>query len=256
MIERDPALLRAGFLAHGHTAAYKRRIEAAQSNVHVALQSCRRPYIAFSTGKDSTVMADMVWRESPSTPAVYFDADACFPESRALLERYRSSGRTIIEWPTEPILDTMERVGGPTSPRSEAATMQSTVYAPIKALLETHAFDCAFVGLRAEENTDRKRAIRIHGPMFYSQRDDIQVAWPIGALTFDDIWAYIFSQGVDYSAVYDRQFEMGLPWDDCRLSYCYGETKASHGRWAILRRGWPDLFARFAARFPEVRRFT
>ena len=246
---------RTGFVAHVMLPVYRRRVAQAQKWVREALELCENPYIAFSTGKDSTVMADMVWREQPEVPAVYFDADACFPESIELLERYEQRGRNIVVWKTEPILDTMERVGGPTSPRSDAATMRSTVYEPIEALLAAHEYDCSFVGLRADENKDRKRAMQIRGPRFYSKRDGILVCWPIGWLTFEDVWAYILSEDVDYCAVYDRQFEMGLPWEDCRLSYCYGETKHTHGRWAILARGWPEIFNQFARRFPEIRRF-
>jgi len=235
--------------------AYCHRIERARDYIADALAVCENPYIAFSTGKDSTVMADLIWREDDSIPAVYFDADACFPESSALMERMRNAGRTIINWCTEPILDTMEHVGGPTSPRSDAATMQSTVYEPIQSLLSEYEFDLSFVGLRAEENQNREAAIRSHGHLFKNKRDGIYTCWPVGWLTFQDIWAYILSNNVDYSAVYDKQFEMGLDWEDCRLSYCYGETKATHGRWAILARGWPEIFNRFAQRFPEVRRY-
>ncbi len=247
--------IRSGFIAHSMTSGYKKRIARVTGIIHNALSKSRNPYIAFSTGKDSTVMADMIWREGRDIPAVYFDADACFPESVALLERYKNSGKNIIIWQTEPILDTMERVGGPTSPKSDRATMHSTVYAPIKSLLAEYKFDMSFVGLRAEENKKRKLAIDMRGSLFYSERDSIFVCWPIGTLSFKDVWAYILSNNVDYSAVYDRQFEMGLDWEDCRLSYCYGETKRTHGRWAILARGWPDLFNKFSQRFPEVRRF-
>lgn len=246
-------LLRASFEAHALLPAYQRRIQQAQAFVAEALAACRRPYIAFSTGKDSTVMADLVWQQNSSIPAVYFDADAAFPESRELLERYHAAGKTIINWHTEPLLETMARVGGPLF--SEDATMESTVYAPIKALVAEYGFDGAFVGLRAEEGLHRNLSITTRGTLFLSQRHGIYSAWPIAWLTFRDVWAYILSQGVDYNAVYDRQFDLGLPWENCRVSYCYGETVASQGRWIILARGWPELFNRLVQAFPEVRRF-
>ena len=246
---------RTGFIAHSMTRGYKRRIKIAMRNVVTALSVCENPYIAYSTGKDSTVMADLVWRVAPDIPAVYFDADACFPESRDLMKRLCKTGRQIVKYEVEPILDTMERVGGPTSGKSDAATMQSTVYKPIKSLLSEYGFDLSFVGLREEENHDREMAIRSRGYLFKNKRDGIYTCWPIGWLTFEDVWAYILSRDVDYSAVYDKLFELGLDWSDCRLSYCYGETKHTHGRWAILARGWPKLFNKFATRFPEVRRF-
>ncbi len=246
-------LLRAGFEAHALLPAYKRRIQQAQAFVAEALEVCQRPYIAFSTGKDSTVMADLVWQQNPGIPAVYFDADAAFPESRELLERYRAAGKTIINWRTEPLLETMARVGGPLF--SEDATMESTVYAPIKALVAEYGFDGALVGLRAEEGLHRNLSITTRGTLFLSRRHGIYSAWPIAWLTFRDVWAYILGHGVDYNAVYDRQFDLGLPWENCRVSYCYGETVASQGRWIILARGWPELFNRLAQAFPEVRRF-
>jgi len=246
---------RSGFLAHSMLHVYKRRIKQARGYVAEALEKCEHPYIAFSTGKDSVVMADMIWKQKPDIPAVYFDADACFPESAELLNCYEQRGKNIVRWQTEPILDTMERVGGPTSLKSDNATMRSTVYDPIKKLLAEYHFDCSFVGLRAEENRDRRKAIQVHGHLFFSKRDGIHVCWPIGWLTFSDVWAYILSNQVDYCAVYDKQFEMGLDWEDCRLSYCYGEAKCTHGRWAILNRGWPEIFSIFAQRFPEVRRY-
>jgi len=249
------ALLTAGFEAHSLLSFYQKHIEEARNNVKRALALCNNPYIAFSTGKDSVVMADLVWQIEPSIPAVYFDADASFPESKELLKQYKKKGKTIIEWKTESLLNTMARVGGPRAKESEAATMRSTVYKPVKEVVETFAFDCAFVGVRAGEGINRKRAVRGNGVLFYSKRDEVFISWPIAWLTFNDVWAYIVSNRIDYCTVYDKMFEMGLHWNDCRLSYCYGETKATHGRWAILARGWPELFNKFAQRFPEVREY-
>jgi 3'-phosphoadenosine 5'-phosphosulfate sulfotransferase (PAPS reductase)/FAD synthetase len=243
------------YLSHSMSAAYQRRIERAQQTIAEALGVSQSPYIAFSTGKDSVVMADLIWRQSPKIPAVYFDAAAVFPESKDLLERY-GEHKNIIIFETEPILDTMERMGGPTSPACEMETMRSTVYRPIKALLERYSFDGSFVGLRSEESGGRHLNLRVRGPIHFSKQHGVHVFWPIGHLTFEDVWAYILSNSIDYCAAYDKQFEMGLPLEDCRLSYWAGETKHRWGRWAILRRGWPELFNEFAYRFPEVRRFT
>ena len=202
-------LLCASFKAHALLPAYQRRIQQARAFVAEALAACQRPYIAFSTGKDSTVMADLVWQQNPGIPAVYFDADAAFPESRELLERYHAAGRTIINWHTEPLLETMALAGGPLF--SENATMESTVYAPIKSLVAEYGFDGAFVGLRAEESLHRNLSITTRGTLFLSQRHGIYSAWPIAWLTFRDVWAYILSRRVDYNAIYDRQFDLELP---------------------------------------------
>ena len=201
-------------------------------------------------------MADMVWRVNPHVPAVYFDADCAFPESEALLERYEAAGRPIIRWPCEPLLRTMKRIGGPTSDRCEAETMRSTVYRPIEALLAEYDFDGVFLGLRAEESPGRRKLLECRGDLFWQKRDGLWECLPIGWWTWKDVWAYIVTRGIDYCAVYDRLMELDIPPEDCRLSYWAGETKRRWGRWAILKRGWPELFNRFAAEFPEVRGFV
>lgn len=248
-------ILSIGYLAHSMSDTYKRRMEKARQNICESLRISMKPYIAFSTGKDSTVLANLVWEQSPDTPAVYFDADAAFPESLESLERY-SNRKEVIIFKTEPILDTIARAGGPTAHNCEARTLENQVHIPVKNLLKEYDFDGAFVGLRAEESQGRKKNLRVRGPIHFSKQYGIYSFWPIGHLTFDDVWAYILSNDIDYCALYDKQFEMGLPFEDCRLSYWAGETNHEFGRWIVLKRGWPELFNKLADRFPEVRRFT
>jgi len=241
---------------HAKLSGFKRRIERARAVVAEALEKAQNPYIAFSTGKDSIVMAHLVWQQASDVLAVYFDADCAFPESTALLGRYEAAGYPIIRWPCESILETMHRVGGPTSDRCEAETMRSTVYRPIKLLLAEYHFDGVFLGLRNEESPGRHKLAQVRGQLFWQKRDGLWECLPVAYLDHMDIWAYIVINDMDYCAVYDKQMEFGLDPEDCRLSYWAGETKRRWGRWAILKHGWPELFNRFAAEFPEVRGYV
>lgn len=246
-------MTRLRFQLHSRTRAFGRKVAQAQALISTALVEASHCYIALSTGKDSLVVAHLVWEQQPDIPAVYFDADCAFPESSALLDRYEQAGRPIIRFQTEPLLDTFARLGGPTAAGIEQATMESTVYAPIKALLATHHFDGVFLGLRAAESYGRRKSAQVHGSLYRYQRDGVLRALPVARFTYEDIWAYIVSRGIDYNAVYDRMWDM--PEEDRRVSYWAGETKRTHGRWAFLRAHYSDLFNRFAERFPEVRQF-
>ena len=241
---------------HGKLKGFSYRVRHAQEIIAEMLEKSERPYIAFSTGKDSTVMAYLVWEQAPSVPAVYFDADCAFPESKAMLARYEAGGRPIIRWPCERFFDTLHRVGGPTSDRCENETMRSTVYRPIKSLLAEYHFDGAFIGLRSEESYGRRKLAEVRGSLFWQKRDGLWECLPVANFTYLDVWAYIVINGVDYCAVYDRQMELGLNPEDCRLSYWAGETKRRWGRWAFLKRNYPELFNQFAAEFPEVRAYV
>ncbi len=242
------------FLLHARTSGYAQRIMQAENVIRMALDRVTHPHIGLSTGKDSTVMADLVWRQRPDIPAVYFDADCAFPESYAYLDALAAAGRPIIRWPCEPLLETFARLGGPTAPGIERATMESTVYAPIRSLLATYAFDGTFLGLRMDESHGRMKVAQVRGQLFWRSRDTQWECLPMARLRYEDVWAYIVSRDVVYNAAYDRMWEM--PESTQRVSYWAGETARASGRYVFLRREYPDLYNRFVARFPEVGGYT
>ncbi|MBF6590466.1 MAG: phosphoadenosine phosphosulfate reductase family protein [Ktedonobacterales bacterium] len=249
-----PPARRARFLAHSRRAAFQRKLAAAETLVADILAHAHRPYIAFSSGKDSLVTAALVWRSDPTVPAVYFDADCAYPETTALIDATEASGKTIIRWPCEPILETMARCGGPTAPESDRATMRSTVYTPITQSIATYGFDAVFVGLRRDESRGRDWLVKARGTSFYHRRDGIIEVLPVAAWSYDDIWAYITSRELVYNGVYDKMWD--LPEREQRVSYWAGETNHAFGRWVWLRREYPALYAQFVARFPEVGSYT
>lgn len=241
------------FLLHSKTKGYQRKLDQAREIVREALEQVSKPYVALSSGKDSSVAAHLVWEQQPDVPAVYFDADCAFPESSELLDRVEEQ-HTIIRWKTEPLLDTFERLGGPTAQGIGRATMESTVYAPVRSLLEAYSFDGVFLGLRSEESEGRKKSTQVHGSLYRYKRDGVLRCLPVAHWSYEDIWACIISQELDYNRAYDRM-DM-LPQEDRRISYWAGETKVRYGRWVWLKCEYPDLFNRFAQRFPEVREFV
>lgn len=230
------------------------KVERAKAMVVEALSQASNPYIAFSTGKDSLVVAHLVWQQNPKIPAVYFDADCAFPESYELLDRYEQAGYPLIRWPCEPLLDTIERGGGILSPATGYAIMESTVRLPVRQILAKYNFDGCFLGLRADESYGRKKTIDVHGEFFAYKDDGVLRLLPVARWTHADIWGYLVSNTVDYNRVYDKMSDM--PEEERRVSFWAGYTKMRWGRFTFLRRHYPELFNKFAARFPEVRNFV
>jgi len=238
-------------LLYARLPEHKHRVQAASLRVHDLLERSHSPYIGFSTGKDSICVSELVCEQHPQTPLVYFDADCAFPESSECLNRY-AKHRKVIQWKCEPFFTTLHRMGGPTNPRCEAETMRSTVYRPVAELLKQYQFDGVFLGLRRQESAARSRL----GALYYRKRDRIWNCNPIIDWRDRDVWAFIATRNLDYPAVYDRLRELCVPEHELRLSYWAGETYQAFGRWAVLKRGWPELFNRFAAEFPEVRAYV
>jgi phosphoadenosine phosphosulfate reductase len=248
-----PDDLRERFDLWSRLPGFWRRLKAAHDCIDDWLSRCERPYVAFSTGKDSTVVLDLVWGHDPAIPAVYFDADCSYPESRIMLDRMRAAGKPLILQPAaEPFLTTLQRLGLD-DPRLERETMKTTVWQPIKALIEAHRFDGVAVGLRGGECRDRQRLVRFRGQVFFNQRDAVWECLPIGRWSYNDVWAYIVMRKIDYCGVYDRLWD--APEDDQRLSYWAGETKRRWGRYAWLKRNYPELWNELTALLPEARAY-
>lgn len=244
--------LRMRFELHGQLRLHKWRVKQARHRVAGWLKKVSRPYVAFSTGKDSTCVLALVREQAPETPAVYFDASCSFPESGDMLTRTEN----VIVYPAlEPLLDTFKRFGGfDGGPELERETMRMTVWEPIKRLLAEHCFDGVAYGLRAEENHGRAMHAQVRGAVFQYKRDGLWGCQPIHDWEYNDVWGFIVSQGLDYCGTYDRMWDM--PEEDQRLSYWAGETKRRWGRWAFLKRNYPFLFNRLAAEFPGVRGYV
>jgi len=227
-------------------------VEQAHRRIAYWLTKVKKPYIAFSTGKDSTCILHLVREQTSDVLAVYFDADCAYPESKKMLARMEN---VLCFAADEPLLTTFERFGGFDGGLVlERETMRTTVWGPVKRLVEHYGFDGVAYGLRAEENPGtRGKLARYRGSVFQYKRDGLWACQPIYDWEYNDVWAFIVSSGLEYCGVYDKLWD--APEEDQRLSYWAGETKRRWGRWAWLKRNYPELFNKFAARFADARAF-
>lgn len=240
------------FSLHSKLRQYRHHVGKAQERVSEWVNLVDNPYVAFSTGKDSTCLLHLVREQAPDIPAVYFDAECSYPETLEILD---ATENCIIYAADEPLLDTFERYGGiEGGPELERETMRTTVYGPIKRLIAEYDFDGVAYGLRAEESWGRRMNAYVRGGIFRYKRDGLWGCQPIWDWEYDDVWAYIVTHDLDYCPVYDKMWNM--PEEDQRLSYWAGSTKRRWGRWAWLKRNYPELWNRLAKRFPEVRAYV
>lgn len=246
-----PSAIYERFCLHATLPVYRRRVAQAEARVDAWLQLASNPYIAVSSGKDSTVILDLVRRLRPQTPAVYFDADCSYPETLAWLDATPGVIRYAAD---EPLLDTLARHGLDGGDELDRATMESTVWGPIRRLLAEYGFDGVCYGLRAEESRGRRMNAYTRGAVFQYKRDGVWACQPIWDWSYSDVWSYIVTNNLLYCGVYDRMWQM--PPDDQRLSYWAGETKRRHGRYVWLRRNYPELYRRLVERIPEAAAYT
>jgi 3'-phosphoadenosine 5'-phosphosulfate sulfotransferase (PAPS reductase)/FAD synthetase len=238
MMTRTEALLRC------QLQDYKTRVERARDFVSRALTQCKKPYVAFSTGKDSTALLNLVREQCPNVAVVYLDSPGCaLPESLKLLDTYERQGMNLIRWQVKSFLEIYREVDLE-DPRWDAITMKELVYKPVKQLITEHGFDGIFLGLRADESHARRVSAHMRGELFFRKSNQVIECLPLLWWSADDVWTHILSEDLLYNAAYDHGFE--------RVCFWCGQSGRTRGRWVTLKRHWPQLFNQLAAEFPEV----
>ncbi|WP_206922898.1 phosphoadenosine phosphosulfate reductase family protein [Alicyclobacillus suci] len=249
------------YLLHARSAAYHRRLQRANEAIAEALQMSEKPYVSFSGGKDSTVLLDLVRRQKPDIEAAFFDSGAEFPDTIAFIEHLIDDGLDV-QWvePAYNMLELYEMVGafsGKKMVRQLAKGEMSRILIKEPAkLLREQGYDLAFIGLRAQESKFRTKNFGVRGHIYHTAYDDLYHAIPLATWHPVDIWAYIVSEDIPYNAVYDKEWPGGR--EAIRVGAYAGSTDGtlSHGRWAFVKRHYPDVWREFCKKFPAATRYV
>lgn len=170
----------------------KRKIQDTLSRIQNILTLEKgKIYLAFSGGKDSLVMMDLVMRVSQDVPVVHFTyGDLYLPQVIEneinqiylfMKEKRKHRGGYIVFRGNEDVKFYKE-LGGKFIPK-----------------LRQLGYEAVFLGFREEESSKRKRKVKNVKEMF-SQR----VYFPIYDWLAIEIWAYIVGNGLPYLSHYDR----------------------------------------------------
>lgn len=241
------------YLAHARLPRVRRLTEQAMATLRDWRANCSRPYVAWSTGKDSTLCLWLALQVDPALQAVYFDAESSLPETEEMLATLPAQwGFRLRVVKTRPLIDVLVQYGLD-NPHIEQRTMQATVYEPL-ARLRREGYDGAVVGVRADESPGRMKGVNRLGRLFYSKSSGMLTCWPLARWTSRDVWAVTVAQSLPYNRAYDKR--LGLPLEERRVSYWAGETNRECGRYVWLRRYHPDLYAQLVAQLPRVGNFV
>lgn len=232
------------------TPAYKSKLCDARRIVAEALDAASTWYVALSTGKDSTVVLALVREQAPDTVAQHSRHQWMLPESAAYLASvpgvrqvaYQDyDGTTWAQrWESQAAA---EEVGAIWLAADQIATRGAPE-------------DGVCLGLRADESAARQVHLRTFGPLHRNQATGKWQCNPIAWWSVRDVWAYIIANEVPYNAAYDRLAELGVPLEGQRIGPLAQERVLGYGQLVLLKRGWPDLYNRFAERYPEVRAYV
>jgi len=245
-------LERAGLLAHAQTVGFRKRLAQTQRTIDNALEVMQRPSVSFSGGKDSSVVLHLVRQVAPETVATYADDEWILPETEALLRATPNLVRVArrlqhAEWFTA-------YADGPPAALPEGAVWtEGSRWQYVRDVL---GCDGVFLGLRADENNRRRTYLRSRGLLVWLDHYQQWHCNPIAWWTTQDVWAYIVSRDVPYNAAYDVMRRLGVPLAEQRIGPFAVERALGRGQLAILKRGWPDLYTAFVARYPDAAQYS
>ena len=228
-------------IAYGKSSILRRKIEKAKIIIEKALAENECWYVAFSGGKDSTVMLDLVRGYCSDIPAVWSDDEWWIPETMEYMERMKVDGLNLHQTPAH-------------AKHTEFFTAHEN--SKIKSGREypqMQGWTGAFIGIRADESNRRRIVLRKYGTLHYGKTVKQWQCYPLAWWTVYDIWAYILSRELDYNRGYDILEHLGLAIDRRRIGPLAVEAVLQYGQLVILKKGWPELYERFCESHPEAR---
>lgn len=191
---------RKAYLMHSETEEYLKKIHKTQEVIEIALTKFKKPYVAYSGGKDSTAMLYLILQECPAITVIHWDFGPYYiprPIFNSLIENAKRMGAQDIRTPTSSRYKNLKR--------GAVNVLGSDFLGKHIPHLREEGFDLAFIGLRAEESNKRKARTK----SFFKPEKGIMSCYPLSKWTFKDVWALIVKNNVPYlSEFYDRYGEL------------------------------------------------
>lgn len=200
---------------------YLNKVNSANEIIENALKNATNPRIAFSGGKDSLVVLDLVRQIRPDVQAVYCNTGIEYPET----VHYVRSIENVME--LHPItsykyfLDCKEN-GLPGSKATGKVHGNKCCLElkekPATKFYKDNNIDLVFTGLTSDESRNRMMFFKRMGPYYLYKKDKYWKAHPIHDWSEADVWEYIKRNKLDYNPIYDIP---GIKRCGCRFCTAY-----------------------------------
>lgn len=220
---------------------FKRRVARTHQIIKEFLQIAKTPYIAWSTGKDSTACVGLV-RDHQNIVAVHHDNGVELPDNYVIRQQIDN---VVVHKAENLFLDLMDEYG------FESSKLRKSNF--VKEFEQRHNFDGVILGLRKQESAVRKRFVNRHT---YQRKDGIWVCLPILHWQLDDVFAYLLQEDLPIHPIYTCQSNQPLEYRRVGSFISSRNRGAEYGRFVWLREQYPDLWQDLTEKFPEVKKYV
>jgi phosphoadenosine phosphosulfate reductase len=239
----------------GHTLDY--RINESKAIIRQFLDKVKNPYVAFSGGKDSTVMLHMVSQIDNNIDVFTERNDMDFPDKMKLCDKIIDicNINNYYEGHTERI-NLLDGSGW---------------FKVIKEFVISGNYDGCFLGLRAEESKGRRITIAKKGVIYnyaksnYAKSrglESVMTCLPMARWKAQEVFAYIIKNNLPYHKIYDCD-DFKSP-HEIRMSWIYiasiDEAKTceiDESSIMIYKKYFPEIFEKLSLMYGnnKIRRY-
>jgi phosphoadenosine phosphosulfate reductase len=245
----------------------KKKIELTEGFISHLLFAHKHPIVAWSGGRDSTVMLSLILSQKPDVDVAWVNTGVEFPECVKFIEHITNEWylNLHIAKPEDVFWNVTEKYGWPMlgkggngywwsrADRLERqgkiklakATRDAKISAaccrilkekPMKKLCRDLGVDCTIVGSLVAESRQRFLTWAQRGQCYFSQNEKRCTAWPLAWWTHEDILEYHRIFNLPYSAIYDKGHSRNGCWP-CQMDIGFPDNKLK-----ALRKSHPKLW--------------
>ena len=174
------------------------------------------PVVAFSGGKDSTVVLDMVRKVDPNVIAVFCNTGV---EHRETVSYVRSLDNVVELKGRKTFFQCCDEYGFPDiKSKAKSHGNRCCWYLkeePMVRYIKEKNVDLVFTGLTSAESRNRMMFFKRCGSYYFMKTWGVWKAHPIHDFKEGDTWNYIFDNYLSYNKVYEKKNV-----NRCGCSYC------------------------------------
>jgi 3'-phosphoadenosine 5'-phosphosulfate sulfotransferase (PAPS reductase)/FAD synthetase len=220
-------------LVHSNSMKFQDKIKNASDLCLSVLEQINNPAIAFSGGKDSTVVYHLVKDIAPDIESFYWDDEFILIETELYIDKI-----------------------GDINIKKNQAKHTDWFKTNIGKIDNLEEFDTIFLGLRADENSYRKKQLANYGLAYFSKKYQYNIINPIGWWKLIDVWAYIFSTNRDYNKAYEIMAKNDIDYKNQRIGPFANDRAIQYGQIAILKQCFPDDYNKFIQKYPIAKSYA
>lgn len=248
------------YILHSRIDSYKRKLDKTISFIETSLAENKKLALSVSWGKDSIVLSHLL-RDS-RIPFVWVECGKFddWPDTEDVMNAF------VDMWPVAvyktkalSIMEIYRRIGFYLYAETKEQKMADREYSQsfvdaIIAKIKLLGCSGSFIGLRADESDSRKLMLKKYGQKLFAKKHNCWEYFPLAWWTAKDVWAYIVTNKLPYSELYDLMPNRERARNGAM--FAVPETKTYRGQLVEIKRHYPALFNEFAAEFPQARAYV